>query len=59
MVDKLDIIHSLRRMKVFMLKQNFPAAYKVLLEMSDKLYEDVRYKEAIDDWKSMSKEMRK
>tara|TARA_B100001142_G_C14177019_1_gene594623 strand:+ start:526 stop:747 length:222 start_codon:yes stop_codon:yes gene_type:complete len=59
MVDKLEIIHSLRRMRGFMLKQNFPAAYEILLEMYERLYEDVRYREAIEDWKSMSKELRK
>ncbi len=42
-----------------MLKQNFPAAYEILLEMYERLYEDVRYREAIEDWKSMSKELRK
>lgn len=57
-MDKLKLVYALQRMRAFMLREDFVGAYKCLLEITDKVYEDIKYKEALNDWKKMSDDIK-
>ena len=57
-VTRLKIIYALQRMRAFMLREDYIGAYNCLLDTTDELYNDIKYKDAINDWKQMSKDIR-
>ena len=38
--------------------KDYIGAYNCLLDTTDELYNDIKYKDAINDWKQMSKDIR-
>ena len=55
-VDKLKIYNRLKRLKTFMQRGSELEAYACLLNIMDRLEEDLLYRDAKEDWQKMNKE---
>ena len=55
-MDKLKIYNRLKRLKTFMQKGSELEAYACLLNIMDRLEEDLLYRDAKEDWQKMNKE---
>ena len=40
-----------------MIREDYISAYECLMETTDKLYNDLKYRDAINDWKKMSEDI--
>ncbi len=58
-MDKLKIYHMLKRLRTFMQKGSELEAYACLLNLMDKLEEDLLYRDAKKDWHDMNEEIQR
>ena len=58
-MEKLKTYNLLKRVRRSMQNQRFTEAYSCLLEVMDKLEEDLLYRDAKKDWHAMNEEIQR